>query len=66
VLQVRVLPPEPIFRCMGTGDQPLDTPELPEPLQRQQHNPERLEFLVQLGALAPWSFELNPEFRSSW
>jgi hypothetical protein len=51
---------------MGTGDQPLDTPELPEPLQRQQHNPERLEFLVQLGALAPWSFELNPEFRSSW
>jgi hypothetical protein len=24
---------------------------LPEPLQRQQHKPERLEFLVQLGVV---------------
>jgi hypothetical protein len=30
------------------GDQPLDRRRLPEPLQRQQHNPERLE---QLGVL---------------
>jgi hypothetical protein len=34
------------------GEQPLDRRRLPEPLQRQSHNPERLEFLVQLGALA--------------
>src|SRR5215468_7664260 len=31
------------------GDRPLDRRRLPEPVKRQSHNPERLEFLVRGG-----------------